>query len=93
LDVALRPINFSFSFSFEGVKDSEGIMRFGLRLRQLRESKGMSQQALADEADIAKTTLQRIELARIVTNLDIILVLAKALEISPEEFFKKADKA
>ena len=89
LDAAQRPNNFSFSFSFEAVKDLEGIKQFGLRLRQIRESKSMSQQALADEADIAKTTLQRIELAKIVTNLSIILILAKALDISPEDFFKK----
>ncbi len=67
----------------------ESIVKFGLRVRKLREDKNMTQQALADDAEVAKTTIQRIELARMVTNLDVILSLARALDVSPEDLFKK----
>jgi len=71
------------------VKNPDGIVEFGLRLRNLREAKKMSQQALAVDSDIALSTVQRIEQAQIATNIDIVLSLAKALDVSPEELFKK----
>jgi len=71
------------------VDNRESIVKFGLRVRKLREDKNMTQQALADDAEVAKTTIQRIELARMVTNLDVILSLARALDVSPEDLFKK----
>jgi transcriptional regulator with XRE-family HTH domain len=67
-------------------------LHFGLRLRKLRESKNISQQALADDAEVAISTIQRIEQAKMVTNIDIVLSLAKALDILPEELFKSSDK-
>lgn len=43
---------------------------------------------LADEADIAKTTLQRIELAKHTATLDILISLSLALEVPLDEMMR-----
>lgn len=64
-----------------GVKNPEKIKQFGLHLRKLRESKGWSQQQLADIANVPKITIQRIELAKSSPSLDMLISIAEALEI------------
>jgi transcriptional regulator with XRE-family HTH domain len=63
------------------VKNPAGVKAFGIRLRQLRESKSLSQQALADGADVSKLTIQRIEHAKGAPTLDVLISLAHALEL------------
>jgi transcriptional regulator with XRE-family HTH domain len=63
------------------VKNPADIKAFGTHLRKLREEKELSQQQLADMADVAKITVQRIELAKFVVTLDVMISLSKALEI------------
>ena len=63
------------------MKNPAGIRAFGIRLRQLREQRGWSQQALADVADISKPTVQRIEQAKFSVTLDVLLSLARGLEM------------
>lgn len=55
---------------------------FSKHLRVLREQKRLSQQQLADEADIAKRTLQKIEKGSLNPSLLIMIAIAEALEIS-----------
>ena len=57
------------------------IKSFGVHLRRLREEAEMSQQELADTADIAKITIQRIENAKYSATLDMLITLSKALKI------------
>ncbi|MBX9733352.1 MAG: helix-turn-helix domain-containing protein [Chitinophagaceae bacterium] len=45
----------------------------------------MSQQELADTADIAKITIQRIENAKYSATLDMLITIAKALKMSVSE--------
>ena len=63
------------------MKNVAGILAFGRHVRQLREARGLSQQALADEADIAKPTIQRLEKGQAAATLDVLLSLAKALHL------------
>lgn len=63
------------------MKNFEDIKSFGSHLRKLREEKKLSQQQLADMADIHKTTLQNIENAKFSVKFDVVISLAKALEI------------
>lgn len=63
------------------MKNPADIKAFGTHLRKLREEKELSQQQLADMADVAKITVQRIELAKFVVTLDVMISLSKALEI------------
>jgi transcriptional regulator with XRE-family HTH domain len=67
------------------MKNAADIKAFGIHLRKLREEKELSQQQLADIADVAKITIQRIELAKFVVTLDVMVSLAKALEIPLSE--------
>lgn len=64
-----------------GVKNEVVLQAFGQHLRRLREARGWSQQVLADEADISKPTIYRIETARYSVTLDVLVSLAQALEI------------
>jgi transcriptional regulator with XRE-family HTH domain len=61
---------------------------FGLKLKELRESKGLSQEALANLAEIDRTYLPSIEKGK--RNISIIVIekLANALNVSPSIFFK-----
>lgn len=52
-----------------------------MHLRRLREGAGMSQQDLADTAEIAKITIQRIENAKYSATLDMLITISKALRI------------
>lgn len=63
------------------MKNATAIRVFGQRLRKLREARGMSQQELADYADIAKPTIQRTEHGQSAVTLDVLLSLAQALDV------------
>ncbi len=70
------------------VRNERMIKAFGKRLRELRESKGISQQELADNADISVTQVGRIERGMVNTTISTIYVLAEALEIAPYELLR-----
>ncbi len=77
------------------MKNTAGIKAFGTHLRRLREERDYSQQQLADIADIAKITVQRIENAKFTVTLDVLISLAKALKLPLRDlvdFKNKRDK-
>ncbi|AYF87519.1 XRE family transcriptional regulator [Pseudomonas sp. DY-1] len=55
--------------------------QFGHRIRELREGKGMNQEAFADKCGFARTYMSRIETGGANPSLDAIKVLADALEV------------
>ena len=59
---------------------------FGRRLRKLRESRGWSQEALADKAGISQAMLSMLEASAKQPGWDTVQRLADALEISVQEF-------
>ncbi|AOC94394.1 anaerobic benzoate catabolism transcriptional regulator [Flavobacterium anhuiense] len=61
------------------------IANLGTHVRQLREKKGLSQQALADDCDIKKNQIGRIERAEINTTVRTLVKIANALDIEPKE--------
>lgn len=63
------------------MKNPLAIKAFGIQLRQVRESKNLSQQELADLADVAKITVQRIENAKFTATLDVLVSLSDAMKI------------
>lgn len=63
------------------MKNPAGIKAFGVHLRVLRENAGLSQQDLADAADVAKITIQRIENAKYSVTLDLLISIADGLNI------------
>lgn len=63
------------------MKNTSDIKAFGTHLRKIREENELSQQQLADMADVAKITIQRIENAKYSVTLDVLISIAKALNI------------
>jgi len=61
------------------------IINFGVHIRQLREKNNMSQQDLANDCNISKRQIGRIERGEINTTLKTIITIANALEIEPKE--------
>lgn len=61
---------------------------FGDKVRELRQKLGWSQQVLADNANIEKNQIQRVELAKHTTTLAIITAIARALGKQPFEVVK-----
>jgi transcriptional regulator with XRE-family HTH domain len=69
------------------LRDDIAIKNFGEKLKEIRQSKGFSQEKLAWEANIEPMQISRIERGIINTSLSQITNLANALKISPAEFF------
>lgn len=61
------------------------IANFGVHVRQLREKSNMSQQDLANDCNISKRQIGRIERGEINTTLGTIVNIANALEIEPKD--------
>ena len=64
---------------------------FGTNVRTIRESRGLSQEALADKADLHRTYISDIERFQRNISLDNIQKLAKALEVKPYELLMTDD--
>lgn len=62
-------------------------LKFGMRIRQLREQAGYSQEAFADACGYARSYMSRIERGLGNPSLDAIEVLANALRIPVAELF------
>jgi transcriptional regulator with XRE-family HTH domain len=71
------------------VESTDDLIAFGVKLKEKRTAKKLSLQKLADEAEVAKSTVHRIEKGDLNFSYTILLSLAKALKISPAEFFDK----
>lgn len=67
------------------MKNPALIQAFGARLRALRKARGLSQQALADEADLSWPTVQRTEAGTQAASLDVLASLARALQVPLKE--------
>jgi len=59
--------------------------KFGLRVRKLREAKGLSQPELAYECEWEYSQINRIELGKINTSISHLFLLAEKLEVDPTE--------
>ena len=61
------------------------LINLGIHIRQLREKKNLSQQELANDCDIPKVQIGRIERAEINTTIRTIVKIANALEVHPKD--------
>jgi transcriptional regulator with XRE-family HTH domain len=68
------------------VKNPTAIKAFGVHFRRLREAHNLSQQQLANLADLAKITVQRIENAKYSATIDVLISVSKALKIPLSNF-------
>lgn len=60
----------------------------GAKIKELRKAVGLSQQRLADDANLEKKQIQRIEKAEHSATLAIVVAIAKALGKQPYELLK-----
>lgn len=60
---------------------------FGLHLREVRKSKGLTQEQLAFDSDLELSQISRIERGVINTSISQILQIADALGVHPKELF------
>ena len=63
--------------------------RVGLNVRNLRNSKGLSQEQLALAADMDRSYISEIELAKFSASIDVLERIALALDITPKELFNE----
>ena len=63
------------------MKNNAAIKQFATHVRILREKAGMSQQELADLAELSKLTIQRVENAKYSVTLDTMISISEALQI------------
>ena len=68
-----------------------GVVRIGKNLRRIREERLMTQQEVAEDADLGLSTVLRIENDRVEPRFSTIRKLAKALEVDARELTKKED--
>lgn len=61
----------------------------GLNIRNLRNSKGFSQEQLALAADLDRSYISEIELAKNSASIDVLERIADALDIAPKELFNE----
>ena len=64
---------------------SRFVRQFGVRVREMRENRGLSQERLADDAGLHRTHISLIERGQRSARLDTIESLSIALKIQPAE--------
>ena len=65
--------------------------RFGLVVRQLRNARGWSQEALAGRADLNRSYMGEIERASVVPSLLTAAKLARALDVPLSELIQRCE--
>lgn len=68
-------------------RSENDLKTFGQNLRNIRKSKKLSTEKLANMAELEMVQISRIELGKTNPKLSTIYALAKALEVSPKDFF------
>lgn len=63
--------------------------RVGLNIRNKRNFRGLSQEQLALAADLDRSYISEIELAKFSASLDVLERIATALNIDPQELLNK----
>ncbi|MFI7611411.1 helix-turn-helix transcriptional regulator [Nonomuraea terrae] len=62
--------------------------QFGLRLRELREGHGLTQERLGELAGVDRKTINRIENGMYSPHLDKVFQIADALSVPPKDLFE-----
>jgi transcriptional regulator with XRE-family HTH domain len=69
--------------------DEDAKLIFGRRLRELRQARNLSQEALAAEAGLDRTYISSCERGHRNVSLENIYRIARALDVLPEELLRK----
>jgi transcriptional regulator with XRE-family HTH domain len=68
-------------------KNEEGVKAFGIKLRDIRKQKGISQESLAFATDLHLSQIGRIERGEVSTSISFVYLFAKVLQVHPKDFF------
>jgi transcriptional regulator with XRE-family HTH domain len=69
-------------------RDDKTIKKFGKKLRELRQAKGISQEQLAHNCGLEYSQINRIELGKVNTSISHVALLAKHLGVTPCDLFE-----
>lgn len=69
-------------------RNAKKLIAFGANLQRIRLEKGLSQEDLADQANVAYTTINRLENGRLNTGVATVFDLARALKVLPKDLFE-----
>lgn len=76
----------------KNIRDEDFLKSFGVHLRNVRESKGLTQQDIADQIDIEVMQVSRVERGLVNTSICIIKEIAVSLDVSLSELFALYEK-
>lgn len=68
-------------------RDEQGLKAFGKRLKEIRVSKGVTQENLAYSTDLHLSQIGRIERGEIGCSVSFIFLFAQTLGVEPKDFF------
>jgi len=63
--------------------------RVALNIQDLRRARGLSQEALAHQANVSRGHMGRLENSKFAASLDLLERIARALNVDPEELFAR----
>lgn len=66
------------------IRNTELLLKFGKHLKQVRESKGLSQHELARLCDIEHSQISRIERGIVNTTISTLFLIAEKLNVPPD---------
>ncbi|MNK33361.1 anaerobic benzoate catabolism transcriptional regulator [compost metagenome] len=73
------------------LKDEDFIKKFGQKLKQIREGKGISQEQLSLLTEVSQSQIARTELGQVNTSISHASTYAKFLKVNPMELFDFSD--
>lgn len=73
------------------LKDEDFIKKFGQKLKQVREEKGISQEQLSLLTEVSQSQIARTELGQINTSISHVATYAKFLKVNAMELFDFSD--
>ena len=82
-----------YAHQHHGVKRLTPRVALGLRIKELRAARGMTQEQLADHAGFFRTYMSRVETGAANPTFDALLVLATALHVPPAALFEPPEGA
>ena len=73
------------------LKDENFIKNFGQKLKQVRESRGLSQEQFSLLTEVSQSQIARTELGQVNTSISHVSIYAKFLKIDPKDLFDFSD--
>jgi len=67
------------------LKDEDFIKKFGKRLKQVRESQGLSQEQLSLLTEVSQSQIARTELGQINTSISHVATYARCLKVNAKD--------